>query len=112
MCIPEFVADKVHSKKDLWQIDIGNISGFFMQYADTSGSLWFPLKNEYLDEYIISEWNMNFSQNHNGYDVGIVMIDGKWSLAQSFYAIDDTYEKRISWQTHIFSIINAAVVQM
>lgn len=111
MCIPEFVADKVHGQKDLWQIDIGNLSGFYRQYTDTVGTLWFPFENGYLDEMYISEWNMQFSQDHNIYDVGIVVIDGKWSLAQNIDAIDDAYEKCISWQRHVFSIINTTLLQ-
>lgn len=114
MCIPEFIADRVHSQKDLWRIDIGNLTGFFIQYGYTCGTLWFPFDDAILDEEQISEWNINFSQNHDAYDVGIVIVDGKWSLAQNFDAsdaVDNAYEKLISWQRHIYSIINNTLVQ-
>ncbi|EPZ8357407.1 hypothetical protein ACXWYY_002924 [Enterobacter hormaechei] len=105
--MPEFIADKVHAQKNLWRIDIGAITGYFMQNADADGTLWFPLKDENMNENQITEWNMHFSLNLNKYEIGLVVIEGKWSLAQDFHATDDEYEKRISWQTHIFSIMNS-----
>lgn len=82
-----------------------------MQYADTGGTLWFPFENECLDEQHVSEWNMQLSQDVNTVDLGLVIIKGKWSLAQNYDAVDDTYEKSISLQRHIYSLINTSHLQ-
>ncbi|EBY6849556.1 hypothetical protein D5952_14025 [Salmonella enterica subsp. enterica] len=108
MCIPEVVVDKVHLEQELWTVDIGIITGFFLEISDAEGILWFPFTNEDVNEVQISEWNAQLSTNQDVNEAGIVMLDSKWSLIQKLKVENRDFEKSVNWQTQLFSIINAA----